>query len=280
MDALNSVRNFGASNRGMIVNVVYIVAILVILYFLVQFYLAGSSQDKMLLDNKLSATLPSEMAADYVLTIADSETSSDVRIKNGGEYTLSYWMYIQNWQAKGTNGNIDVLAVTDSGLTDQYVLACSLYANEPKMMIRAGGVGDTSALKASYPGTSSTPGTNMPMCDVMDIDLQRWIHVTISMNGRIMDVYLDGKLARSCILPSEQKNISSKGTQTVLLAPKGGFKGYFSGVQFSAYAVTPDQIYARYLAGPYSSRGFMDFIKEKIGISITYKYAGQSTTAT
>jgi hypothetical protein len=205
-------------------------------------------------------------------------------------------MYIQNWSAQG-NKNIPVLAVADNDLTytkssnAEYVLTCALYANEPKMQIRAGGVTTGGVMagasvattgSSAFPGTSSTPTVNMPMCDVMDIDLQRWIHVTISVNGRIMDVYLDGKLSRSCILPSEQKGISSDGLQAVLLSPGdgGGFKGYFSGVQFSGYAVTPDQIYARYLAGPYAARSFLDFIKEKIGIQIKYTYAGTSTTTT
>lgn len=281
--SLNSVRNFGASNRGLIVNTVYIVAVLVILYFLVQFYLSGSSLDKMLLENKLSAQPSSANDPNYILKLADKSTSADVRIKNGGEYTLSFWMYIQNWTATG-NKNIPVLAVADSQLTSdstggQYVLTCALYANEPKMQIRAGGVGDVEGVyfkgTKAFPGTSSAPTTNMPMCDVMDIDLQRWINVAISVNGRIMDVYLDGKLSRSCILPSEQKGLSTDGTQTVYIP--GGFKGFFSGVQFSAYAVTPDQIYARYLAGPYSSRSFLDFIKEKIGIQIEYNFAGKSS---
>ena len=40
------------------------------------------------------------------------------------------------------------------------------------------------------------------MCDLTDIDLQRWINITVSVNGRIVDVYYDGKLARSCVLPT------------------------------------------------------------------------------
>jgi hypothetical protein len=278
MDAVNSIRNFGANNRGLVVNTVYIVAVLVILYFLVQFYLSGVSLDKTLLANKIVAKPATTDDKSHVFTI--SSEASDVRIKDGGEYTLSFWMYIQNWSSIG--GNIPVMYVHDESLTSkdsknpEYVLACALYANEPKMMVRVGGVGDASASTTSFPGTPSTTSTNMPQCDVMDIDLQRWINITISVNGRIVDVYLDGKLSRSCILPTTPSGISAKGVQSVVL--NGGFTGYFSGVQFSAYAVTPDQIYARYMAGPYSSKSFLDFITEKIGISLTYKYEASSSS--
>lgn len=111
----------------------------------------------------------------------------------------------------------------------------------------------------------------------MDIDVQRWMNITVSINGRIMDVYLDGKLARSCIMPNIQK--TSNLTQLIQLFPTADlYTGYISGLQVSNYAVTPDVIYGRYQAGPYFSAGFLDYLVDKLGIRISYQGTGETTT--
>jgi hypothetical protein len=112
-----------------------------------------------------------------------------------------------------------------------------------------------------------------PMCDIQDIDLQRWINITVSVNGRIVDVYYDGKLNRSCVLPDIPMAPDS-GVQTIIAGNKGGFGGKLSGIQFFGYPLTPDRIYAIYQAGPKGPAGFLGFVAEKLGIKLTY--AGQS----
>jgi hypothetical protein len=201
---------------------------------------------------------------------------------------------------------LDSTANDATGTKNQALLTFGLFPSENKMLVRAGLVGTTSTNLTTDPvsvflkkkaatgndeitkfgidsATYSSSATlqNMTPCDVMDIDLQRWMYVCVSVNGRILDVYLDGKLARSCILPSTQK-YSLTGNQTIHLIPSStSFNGYVSGVHFSSYAVAPDQIYANYQAGPYSSAGFLDFLLEKLNISITYKGAdGASKTTT
>jgi hypothetical protein len=110
---------------------------------------------------------------------------------------------------------------------------------------------------------------NTPMCDLVDIDLQRWINITISVNGRIVDVYYDGKLARSCVLP-DIPTASMSGRQGITIGQKGGFAGKVSGIQFFAYPLTPDRIYSIYQAGPRGAAGFIGYLAEKIGIKLTY----------
>jgi hypothetical protein len=117
-----------------------------------------------------------------------------------------------------------------------------------------------------------------PMCDIQDIDLQRWINITVSVNGRIVDVYYDGKLNRSCVLPDIPMAPES-GVQVVATGKKGGFGGKISGVQFFAYPLTPDRIYAIYQAGPKGPAGFIAFLAEKLGIKLTYSGQGGAQQA-
>jgi hypothetical protein len=90
-----------------------------------------------------------------------------------------------------------------------------------------------------------------PLCDLPDIDMQRWMMVSIVLSGRTIDVYLNGKLKRSCVAPSHFK-VDPTGVSPVL-CDKGGFDGHIAGVGVSNYAFNPEQIYKLYLSGPEGS---------------------------
>jgi hypothetical protein len=87
-----------------------------------------------------------------------------------------------------------------------------------------------------------------------------------------VDVYYDGKLARSCVLP-DIPSAPETGLQSVVIGQKGGFGGKISGIQFFAYPLTPDRIYSIYQAGPRGAAGFLGYIAEKMGIKLTYSGA-------
>jgi hypothetical protein len=86
------------------------------------------------------------------------------------------------------------------------------------------------------------------LCDLPDIELQRWVNITVAVNGKTIDVYLDGKLARSCVLPSLFK--VDAGGYTANLLDYGGFGGSISTTIMYDTALGPDAIYKNYMAGP------------------------------
>lgn len=275
---MDQLRNFAASNRGSVINVVYVLAFIIIIYYLASFYFAGYALDMDLVTSKMNAKTSTAGVNSVTVTIDDGKASTSRRIKAGGEYTISTWIYINDWDYRHNNPK-SVFCIQDSNVTDNYLMTCTLYPNEAKLAIRAytdtdsDSMTNKSAYDAALKSTAFPGSMENKMCDVVDIDLQRWIYVTVSMNGRIMDVYLDGKLARSCILPSTTSKIPNKSKQDILFVPFGGFGGYISGAKFSASAVTPDRIYAQYQSGPYASSSFLDYLGEKTGFVITYQGA-------
>jgi hypothetical protein len=280
MDAL---RSFSSNNRGSIVNIIYIIAFLVALYYLYKFWVAGNEYD---LDILLKKT-PANGQPIVKPFVGPGIDQTLVRIRTGGEYTFSFWMYVDSWDYRpGKPKCVFTLQDKDMNEKGYYLMTGTLYPNESKMMIRTYTGSNTGADMTNIKTYSSlfaanspegaqlySPSGNMPMCDVQEVDLQRWVHVAISVNGRIVDVYMDGKLARSCILP-EVPQAGTNGLQAVVMCPHGGFSGYVSGVKMFGYAVTPDRIYAQYQAGPYSGSNFMTYIAEKLGINLTYIGAG------
>lgn len=238
---MENVRNFGVQNRSSIITTIYVVAVLVLVWYLIKFYLDGTSMDKTLLNAKMDANVNRQY------TIAESDEKA-IRMKTGSEYTVSMWLYVKNWDTKQTS----VFSILD-GTAEK--LSGGFYPNEPKMYIRR-----------DPPGTIDTNPSSLPECDVVDISVQRWVHVTVSVNARIMDVYVDGKLARSCLLDNVQQ-FSGIGKQNIIMRT---FAGFYSGIHYQAYAATPDEIHARYASGPYAATGFLDFLMEKVGIKVQY----------
>lgn len=274
---MDQIRNFTSANRGGIMNVVYVAVFLVALYYLYKFLMAGSDLEVSLLDVETDANAPQSFP------LPDSPR---VRVKSGGEYTLSFWMYISSWDYRAGLAK-SVLQIVDSGDKNNALLTTILYPNEAKLMVRLHTESAMTAPTTDYTRYTNfdqllggAMGANMfagsvdsPMCDLADIDLQRWINVTISVNGRIVDTYYDGKLARSCILP-DIPIAPNTGRQAIAIGQKGGFAGKISGIQFFAYPLTPDRIYSIYQSGPRGAAGFLGYIAEKLGIKLTYAGAG------
>ena len=90
-----------------------------------------------------------------------------------------------------------------------------------------------------------------PICDLPEIDMQRWVMVSVVLSGRTIDVYLNGKLKRSCVAPSHFK-VDPTGVAPVI-CDHGGFDGHIDGVGVANYAFNPEQVYKLYLSGPQGS---------------------------
>lgn len=99
--------------------------------------------------------------------------------------------------------------------------------------------------------------TTPAICDLPEIDLQRWTMVTVVLTGRTIDVYMDGKLSRSCMTPSFFK-VDPTGVKPVI-NDRGGFDGYMGNTTVANYAMNPEEIYRNYLSGPDGGANF-DFI--------------------
>ena len=127
-------------------------------------------------------------------------------------------------------------------------------------------------------------------CNIKEVPIQRWVCVTIVSSGAVLDVYMDGKLARSCVLdnvvevPRQQLalNLADQTGVNQLASsgsgPTGGFGGRISSVQMWGQQLTPDVIYGIYQMGPTQTQHsiFTDFAKYfNLNVSFTGSAPGQ-----
>ncbi len=178
----------------------------------------------------------------------------------GGEFTISSWIYVSNWTYH-MNMNKAILMV---GGPNFDTIRIYLGASKPTLKVRfhtreAGTVttsgSQTEALpKAMRNAVFTSPQTDSGLldastiCDLPEIDLQRWVNLTVAVNGKTVDMYLDGKLARSCVLPASFK-VDSGGYSAILL-PFGGFGGQMSTTMMYDAALNPEAVYKNYMLGP------------------------------
>ena len=101
------------------------------------------------------------------------------------------------------------------------------------------------------PGVSSSSSVTHE-CKVDNIPLQKWVNLLVSVYNRTLDIYLDGKLVRTCVLPGVPM-VNSEAD--ILVTPQnadnspGGFVGFTTNFQYWPSASNPQQAYDIYKNG-------------------------------
>jgi hypothetical protein len=116
------------------------------------------------------------------------------------------------------------------------------------------------------PGTTPEPNEtnnadNLPImydeCVVNNIPIQKWTHIVISVFNNSLDVYMDGRLYKTCAL----KGFPKPNLQNMHVCANGGFDGLISNVEYSNMTLPSDVIYNKYVIGPELNDGFFDSIR-------------------
>ena len=220
------------------------VVVVIILYLLYLYFFSDGT----------STTLVNLHDATQALTIPSSSLPGGVT----SDYTFSIWLFVNSWatgygtpktifQRKDTNGNPCPQVVLDPNINN-LVVNTAVYS--PK-----GGA----ALQVSP-------------CTLENVPIQKWTNVIITVNNRALDLYLDGKLVRTCVLPGVPMTNPST---PVDLCPGGmGFSGYTSNFKYYARTVNPREAYAIYREG-YGGGGWMSNLLNKYRIKLSFMKGNQ-----
>ena len=285
-----------SSPIGRLVPVLLVLAGLIGLYYLYQYLFGPKSTNAYTL---ISGTQSANIDPSKPITITSDKLPI---IYEGGEFTISTWIYVTNWSYR-TGFNKSIVSV---GGPNFDTIRVYLGGNKPKLSVRlqtkdmSGAMNavpsgatainvNLGATKSQVPVESLDKGTQnatfgilqtdsglldgSPLCDLPEIDLQRWVCITVSVNGRTVDVYMDGKLARSCVLPSFFK-VDAGGYSANLLA-YGGFGGQIATTTMYDSALNPEVVYKNYMAGPQPitniGQWFSSFFAPGVSVSVSTK---------
>jgi hypothetical protein len=174
-------------------------------------------------------------------------------------YGYSVWIYVDLWQNTGTDTVLKKNILTRCG-TSAHVFNLYLDNAQNNLKLRMSG--------------------NTKPCDIKNIKLQKWVNITMSVNGNTVDLYLDGKLVRTCVLtviPTQAPTINDTlfvggaytiSTTTCKGDSEGDLRGYISNVVYKSDYFTPEEAWDIYSAG-YSGAGMFDFVNRyKLNFSV------------
>lgn len=255
-----SVASFLAPYKNTIALVFYILISLVVLYTVYGIMYPGQDKFEQVVINK---TTPSAKLKAFQTKLYPPMTT-------GGEYTFQTWLYINNIDYKpGVPKHVFTIASDgSSGSSPPHVTMIGMLdAAANKLVIRihqdtmgAAGAGQgpdytlNSNITSLFSGALKLEGSDSAICDITNMELQRWVCLAVVVNGRMVDIYIDGKMARSCVCPGIP--IIDPGTNYLTMGLLGGFGGSVSTTRFFGYALTPARVYEIYQAGPATPPGF------------------------
>lgn len=212
--------------------VIVVVVVSLIIYWAYQAYQTSAHGDA---SNPILITTPVN-AFDQDLAKKTFEVPDTTA---GMQFSYSMWVYVADWDYK--YGQMKQILVKGDPTTD--LVAPGLWFYER-----------TNSLHARI----STFADVNEGCDISNIPLQKWVNIVYVLNNRTVDIYIDGKLERSCVLKGiprlNNRPVRVCGTDAGQTEP--GFNGQIAKLQFFSNALQPEDVYNIYTQGPFMSNSY------------------------
>jgi hypothetical protein len=190
---------------------------------------------------------------DATTTTTISAASAPLSSENQGNYGSQWWMFVKDWNY-GYGKDKSVVYRSDAVSSSVANPNVSLHPTDNTLKVSVsifpsseGGSGKSEPAPAGHSGSSD----DVFVCEVPNIPLQAWFSVSITVFERNLDVYIDGKLVKSCFLPGVPK----PAVGDIQISKDGGFSGYMCNFNHYPRMLTPDDAIAFFTAGtPCSSQ--------------------------
>jgi len=167
-------------------------------------------------------------------------------------YSFSVWTYISDWSGNhGKSKNIISIqkSIVGSGPTTLFQLSLDANKNDLHIYVK-----DASSSQNINP---------IATCGVTNFPVQAWVNISISVYNRAVDVYIDGKLVRTCSLNNVAEPIDAGSTIYIGgVGPGGGgdnkcsgggellgFTGYIASVLYNPDIISPQDAWNTYARG-------------------------------
>ena len=167
---------------------------------------------------------------------------------NGSKQIFNFWDWLGKCTGTGNHGfgcctgSLDFASCTDANCSNCSGAVGLAAQQQIASMSRHG-----TPAAADSPENFTTQGAGKShKCTIRNFPLQKWVNLTVSLYGRTLDVYIDGKLVRTCILPG----VAKSGTGgSILVTPGNGFSGWTSQTRYWPDATNPQEAYGIYQEG-------------------------------
>jgi hypothetical protein len=183
----------------------------------------------------------------------DASTISASSLATNGDapssnFAYSIWFYINDWNYRYGEPKV-IYGRMGQASTDGTGSISGINGVGPCPAVVLGPVeNNVSVSLACFPGSENAEGGDSVIhtCMVSNIPIQKWVNLVVSVYGRSMDLYIDGKLVRTCLLPGTAK---VNNNADVYVTPKGGFDGWTARLQYYPNSLNPQEVWNIYTKG-------------------------------
>jgi len=280
-------------SSGMIGGVAFFIVLLIALYYIYTFLYSSATVQSSLniipshvldatqlknggvirCDAAKAATIGSDMAV--------AEFANATGLTSGGQYTVTMWLSIYSTSPQ-TSG-LHTIPLLDIASSAKTLLFIGLTPTNGTLVVNQGTGDSTDGVVGPYgisnpASDGSSPYTATDKCNIVNgIEYQRWVLIGVVASGTTLDVYIDGKLSRSCVYKGINDLGVTNGKATITVGRQnqttqtGTLNGVFSTTDYYNYALTPDIMWSIYQNGPStatSSSIFSNMFNTNIDLSM------------
>ena len=171
--------------------------------------------------------------------------AKDIPMNTTSNFTMSIRFRIDNW---GNNISRDknILFLSESNMTNKNVeIKLDSFKNDLHISLKRHPSGEDG-------------DNNIETFEITNIPIQKWACLTVSVDNKTVDVYLDGKLRNSFIMSNTYDQTSNgdlniylgnTNTNTNTITNSNGFEGYLTRFRYIPHSIDPAYSYKIYKDG-------------------------------
>ncbi len=161
----------------------------------------------------------------------------------GVDNAMQFWMFISDWDYKFSQTK-PVIKRLLSGANTESGTDITLHPTDNSLQVKVAIYPNSPGAGAASAPTSSSTGDSFT-CTVENVPLQTWFSVSVVTFQRNLDIYLNGRLVKSCVLPG----IPKPAVGDVVIGDSGGFSGSVCNFHSYPNMLGPEDAKAFFAAG-------------------------------
>jgi hypothetical protein len=191
--------------------------------------------------------------------------SGDAPATGGADWGMQYWMYISDWNYK-FGSDKDIVKRVDPVNPSTVAPRIFLSAADNTLNVRVSVYPTDGTAAAASPGAATT-GDSVT-CSVENVPLQSWFSVSVTCFQRNLDIYINGRLVKSCVL----SGVPKPAVGDIIIGDNGGFSGSVCNLNWYNAMLAPEDAKAFHAKGtqcaPPAEAGAAKVDKDSIFITL------------